>query len=361
MQAGNIDERFDAPSYSVYIVVSAIFIFCIVAFAFFLTLDLCRRTRTNLSQDIASAEWRRFRRFMKAVRENALVKVTAGVAGRAATGGTDDQLSEFVNLDYEFARRSSAAPRQPKCCPAHSNEPLAPAGLEWALHLYMLSTLLTPMAFTFRSYFDSSPQQQRSLAIAQAAWLIGVDIVVMILVAALVLRRVCADREHFASCWGIAVLLITNVQLVFFGLVGLATVAISSKCMADNCASRDDLSVALVLVNFGVILVNLGWLSVRVGCSRNCGGVENEHCCDRSRRCGINEEDFALEEVRLQRDKEAFLALMRTLAPLEPVQAQRNGRLALRIPLASVIPLPSTASSVSSASSRSRAYRLQTP
>ena len=290
MQVNNIGERFDAPSYSVYVGISAALIFVIGAFAFYLTLDLCSRTRTNFKRDDLTSEW--FREKMANLRQNAALKIIVGGAfRRSVSGGINARTAEFVNLDYSDLSDKLA---------------LAPAGQEWALHLYMLSSLLTPLAFTFRSYFDTSEAEQLKERAAEAAWLIVIDAVVMLLVAALVLRRLCVRTSYrIDSCCDLVGLLVKGAQLVFFGLVGLTTTGISISCMVNDCKDRDDLSLALIVINFGVILLIAGRLAVRVCCCKECGGAERDNCC--MRRCGTDEDAFKEEEEESRKLMKEFL------------------------------------------------------
>jgi hypothetical protein len=326
MQVNNVGERFDAPSYSIYIGISAALIFVIGAFAFYLTLDLCSRTRTNFKNDDDESEWfREFRDKMATLRQNAALKIIVGGAlGRSVSGGIDARTAEFVNLD--FTDDSDDLPA------------LAPAGQEWALHLYMLSSLLTPLAFTFRSYYDTSEAEQLKERAAEAAWLVVIDAVVMLLVAALVLRRLCVRTSNgINSCCDLVGLLVKGAQLVFFGLVGLTTTGISISCMVNDCKDRDDLSLALIVINFGVILIIAGRLAVRVCCCKvtvinfgvvagwlsarasccckgwdgnvrvPCGGAEEDNCCGRKRRCGTDEKAFEEEEKLSRARRRAFV------------------------------------------------------
>ena len=315
-----IGERFDAPLYSVYIGISAVLIFVIGAFAFYLTLDLCSRTRTNFERDDTTSEWwKQFRETMANLRQISALKIsTGGAAGRSVTGGVDARTAEFVSLDYEYSDRIE---RKLRALDGVVRPALAPAGQEWALHLYMLSSLLTPLAFTFHSYFDTREAEQRKERSAEAAWLIVIDLAVMLLVAALVLRRLCVRTSaRVDSCWGMVGLLAANAQLVFFGLVGLTTTGISISCIVSDCKDRDDLSAALIVINFGVVLLIAAWLAVRVCCCKECGGAERDNCC--MRRCGTDEDAFKKEEEDSRKLKEEFLDFVyRNPAPASTLNA----------------------------------------
>jgi hypothetical protein len=332
MQVHSVGERFDAPAYSVYIGVSAALIFVIGAFAIFLTLDLCSRTWTDFEHDNASERWKQFRRIMATLRQSPLLKITSGVAaGRSVTGSVDARTAEFVSLDYEYSERIE---RERLGQPAGSvaRPVLAPAGQEWALHVYMLSSLLTPLAFTFHSYFDTSEAEQRKERAAEAAWLVVIDLAVMLLVAALSLRRLCVRKDvrtsaRVDSCIGVVGLLGANAQLVFFSLVGLTTTGISISCTVNDCKDRDDLSLALIAINFGVILLIAGRLAVRVCCCKVCGGAEEENCC--KRRCGTDEDAFKKEEEESRKPKELFL--------------EERNRNASPAPVLSALPAPASA------------------
>ena len=327
MQAGNLEERYDAPSFRIYIGASAFFIAVIGIFSFYITLDMCSRTRTDITRDNDADAWHRFREGMRLLRENPLLKIATGAAGRSITGGVEAQFDEIVNLDYHYVDRYSRRSKSTSCCPAGREPPLAPAGQAWALHLYVLGTLLTPLAFTFRAYYDTSASQQRTENLAEAVWLVVVDVLVMLAISALVLRRLCSPSDkNVDSCTGVATLLIENAQLVFFGAVGLATLGVSISCMSQDCSNRSDLGLALILVNFGVVLATAGWLAVRVCCCRACGGDEEDHCC--ARRCGTDEEAFAAEERELYSLKLAFLNHLNNQP--RPLVVNRSSRELLR-------------------------------
>jgi len=159
-----------------------------------------------------------------------------------------------------------------------------------------------------------------------------IDLAVMLLVAALSLRRLCVRKDvrtsaRVDSCIGVVGLLGANAQLVFFSLVGLTTTGISISCTVNDCKDRDDLSLALIAINFGVILLIAGRLAVRVCCCKVCGGAEEENCC--KRRCGTDEDAFKKEEEESRKPKELFL--------------EERNRNASPAPVLSALPAPASA------------------